>query len=199
MRWSLDTPAIWGPVAGIGTFTLGCLTTLIITAVGEQATLVSQNNPQAAGWLYYNSQLANVVTTGGNGGWTTVFTGQEFNLLTQILWNEPVPPRQLINQELFLSGAVPPAVYHGVPTVILFLTGFVFVRWSSIETIWGAVTASGSIAAGTTLAASVGTFLFTIQIEGLVIRPDPLEGILMAGLFFPVAVSVLGCITAIKI
>lgn len=196
-RW-LDTPAIRGPVIGVGAFAIGYLIVLAITIVGEQATLVAQNNPQAAGWLYYNAQLANVVTIGGNGGWTTAFTGQEFNLLTQILWNQPVPTGQLIEQSSFLSGVVPPATYHCVPIVILFAAGFLFVRRGNVETTWGAVAASGSIAMGTTLAASVGTLLLTVQVDGLVIRPDPLEGILMAGLFFPMAISVLGCLAATR-
>lgn len=198
MRRSLDTPAVRGPAVGVGAFAVGYLVTLVITVVGERATLVAQNNPQAAGWLYYNAQLANVVTIGGDGGWTTAFTGQEFNLLTQILWNQPVPDGQLIEQGAFLSGVVPPATYHSVPVVILFAAGFLFVRRGAVDTTWSAVAASGSIAVGTTLAASVGTLLLTVQVDGLVIRPDPLEGILMAGLFVPMAVSVLGCLAATR-
>lgn len=198
MRQSVDTPAARGPVVGAAAFTLGYLVTLTITTVKEGAALVGGNNPEAAGWLYYNAQLANVVTTGGSDGWTGAFTGQEFNLLTQILWNQPVSPGQLINQSQFLSGTVPPITYHSIPVVVLFTAGFLFVRWERIETVWSAITASGSIAVGTTVAASAGTVLFTTRIDGLVIGPDPLEGVLMAGLFLPMAASALGCVAAAR-
>jgi hypothetical protein len=198
MERSVETPVVYAPVVGVVAFAVGYALTLGVTVVGERATLVSRNNPEAAGWVYYNSQLANVVAT-GSGGWTDVFGGERFNLLTQFLWNQPRPRGQPIAAGEFLSGAVPTAVYHLIPVVVLAVAGFLFVRIAGVETVWGAITASISIAFGTAIAAAAGTVLFTVDAGGLVVAPSLLEGVLMVGLFFPMAVAPVGGVVATRL
>lgn len=197
MDRSVDT-VLYAPVVGVVAFAVGYILTLAVTVVGEGATVISRNNPQAAGWLYYNSQLANVVTS-GSGGWIDAFSGEKFNLLTQFLWNEPRPTGQPIGAAEFLSGSVPTFVYHLIPVVVLLTAGFLFVRWVGVETVWGAITASLSIAFGTAAAAALGTVLFTVDAGGLVVAPSLLEGVLMVGLFFPMAVAPVGGVVATRL
>lgn len=196
-RWT-NTPVVYAPVVGVVAFVVGYGLTLTVTVVGERETLIARNNPEAAGWLYYNSQLANVVTT-GTGGWVDPFSGERFNLLTQILWNEPVPDGQLIDATEFFSGAVPTGVYHLIPVVVLFAAGFLFVRWVGVDTVWGATTACVSIASGTVITAALGAVLFAVETGGLTVAPSLLEGVLMVGLFYPMAIGPLGGIVATRL
>jgi hypothetical protein len=199
MRRLLDRTATAGFAAGVLAFTVGYLATLAVTVVSERATLVARNNPEAAGWLYYNSQLANVETTGSGDKWVGAFAGQEFNLLTQFLWNDPVPTGQLIAPTEFFSGEMPAVVYHTIPVAVLFTTGLVFAYRTGVDTPWGAIIACGSITTGTTVAAALGTTVFAVSVGGLVVGPDPLEGTLMAGLFFPLLTTSLGGVVATEL
>jgi hypothetical protein len=173
------------------TFFIGYIITYAVSILNGQSDVTD------AGWVYYNAHFVGIETRAiSDSGWAPAFSNQEFNLLVQYIENSAAPSGQLVSPSEFFAGPLlPPILYFVVPIVVLLSAGFLLVRATDAETVLDSVMIAGTIPVGTTLAAGAGTMVFTYQSE-LLVQPAMLDGVLMAGLFYPTLFCPVGGVVA---
>ncbi|MFT4945840.1 MAG: hypothetical protein ACI8TL_000067 [Natronomonas sp.] len=171
-----------GAVFGVFSFVAGYGLTLIAVAVGESGDL-SDTLLEAAGWIYYNAQFADLTVTADAGEQSR---STSFNYLTDdTLFGSSVETLDL-----------PTVVYHLLPILVLIGSGFALARYVDAREVSDGAVAGGTLALGTILPALVGTVLFSVE-EGFLlgsveVSPALVDGILFVGVFFPVVFGAIG-------
>lgn len=171
-----------GAVAGVASFVVGYIVTLVVVALGESDDL-SENLVEAAGWLYYNAQFASLQVTAQFGGQTRSST---FNYLTDsTLFSESVD-----------AVSVPTVVYHLIPVVVLVGAGVVLAGYAEAQDFQEGAIAGASLAVGTVLPALLGTILFSVETSafGFSVEQSPalVEGVILVGVLYPAVFGAIG-------
>ncbi len=179
----MDGPPVKeGAIFGVASFIVGYIVTLIVVAVGESDEL-SDNLVEAAGWLYYNAQFANLQVTAQAAGGTRTST---FNYLTDsMLFSESVN-----------SVSVPAVVYHLIPIVVLVAAGVAVANYVGAREMSNGAIAGATLALGTVLPALLGTVLLSVENAafGFTLTQSPalVPGVLLVGLLYPAVFGAIG-------
>lgn len=165
-----------GTVAGVVAFVLGYLFTYVLAESRVRESLEGVNAViqffggeqipawRAVGWLFFNMHYVRTHLPGVGGTRTQNFASTgDFSVLL-----------------------------YAVPIVILLVTGFVLV-WSRGPTdLRDGAMDGATIAIGYAGAAIVGLFLFGVTRGDASISPDPVTGVLLAGIVYPVVFGAIG-------
>lgn len=165
-----------GTVAGVVAFVLGYLFTYVLAESRVRESLEGVNAIiqffggeqipawRAVGWLFFNMHYVRTHLPGVGGTRT----------------------------QNFISTGDFSALLYAVPIVILLVTGFVLV-WSRGPTnLRDGAMDGATIAIGYASAAIVGLFLFGVTRGDASIAPDPVTGVLLAGIVYPVVFGAVG-------
>jgi hypothetical protein len=171
-----------GALFGFASFLVGYILTLIVVAVGE-ADDFSEDLIEAAGWIYYNAQFADLEFTTSAGEETRSTT---FNYLTDdTLFDGSVE-----------SMDVPTVIYHLIPVIVLIGAGLLLARYVDARELSDGALAGGTLVLGTVVPALLGTVLFSVE-EGffggsLEVSPALVDGLLFVGVLFPAVFGAIG-------
>lgn len=165
-----------GAAAGVVAFVLGYLATYVLTEARVRESLEGVNAIlqffggeqipawQAVGWVFFNAHYVRTQLPGVGGTRT-------HNFVT--------------------SGDLSSLLF-AVPIVILLATGFA-IAWTRGPTNVRAGTLDGAtITIGYAAAAIAGVFLFGVTRGDASISPDPITGVLLAGIVYPLVLGALG-------
>lgn len=166
-----EPPFVQGAIFGAVSFVVGYVLTLLLVVATEDST---DNLIELVGWVYYNAQFTEVVTSGG---------GMEASL------NYVTGSGTGMMQA---SMELPSIVYHLVPVVVLVAAGLLLAQQANaLEPADGAM-AGATLALGAVVLALVGTFLFEISQSGVSTSPDLVKSILLVGIGYPAIFGAVG-------
>ena len=171
-----------GVVFGAASFVVGYLLTGLVVFLGESDEL-TENLFESAGWLYYNSQFADLTVTSAFLG---AAASPTFNYLTD---------GTLFGNSLDVL-EVPGVIYHLIPVVVLVGAGFLLAGYADARSLGDGALAGGSLVAGTLVLALVGTVLFSVEQSqfGVSLEASPalVQGTLLVGILYPAVFGALG-------
>ena len=169
-------PYSHGTIAGVAAFVLGYLLTYVLYESRVREALEGVNAVlqffgggqipawQAVGWLFFNMHYVRTHLPGMGGTRT----------------------------QNFISSGDFPAFLFAIPVVILLGTGFLLV-WSRGPSDRRTDALDGAtIAIGYAGMAIVGVFLFGVTRGDASIAPDPITGVLLAGIVYPLVLGAIG-------
>lgn len=169
-----------GAVFGAASFLVSYILTLIIIAAAE-ANDFTDDLIEAAGWVYYNAQLADVKIRSvpeSNDDAIIVFDGT-INYVTD-------------NQVLGSTLEMPSVVYQLIPILSLLLFGFLLARYVGVQTTQDGALAGGTVILGSVPLTLIGVSLFSSEFDGVELSPVLLESILFVGVLFPLIFGAIG-------
>lgn len=174
----VNPPFVTGAIGGAVSFVVGYLLTLVVVAVIETDDF-TDDLIEGAGFLYYNAQFAaiEISADGGRGSLGAVFEG-EFNYLT--------------DSEFSQALEAPSILYHLIPIVVLFGGGYAVAQYADARELREGAIAGATMALGTVVLALLGTFLFSTGGDTTTTSPVLLDGLLLVGIIFPVALGAAG-------
>lgn len=174
-------PVVDGSIYGGAAFAVGYLATLVAVLLTEGQGFFDSTF-EGTGWIYYNAQFVSVEQRLYLGDGVDI---PSVNYLTG---------KGIGEFEGGVAGAeagvvqLPAVVYHAIPVVVFVGFGFLLARSLGAETLSTGVKVGASLVFGGVLAALGGTYLFEVGNVG----PNRLEGVLFAGLVYPVVCGGLG-------
>ena len=165
-----------GAAAGVVAFVFGYLVTYVLTESRARESLEGLNAIlqffggeqipawQAVGWVFFNVHYVRTRLPGVGGTRT----------------------------QNFVTASDYPALLFAVPVVVLLATGFIL-AWTQapMEPRTGA-SDGVTITLGYLAAAIVGVFVFGVTRGDASISPDPITGVLLAGIVYPLVLGALG-------
>jgi len=176
-------PVVDGSIYGGLAFATGYLVTLVIVVVAEGGQFFGSVT-DGAGWIYYNAQFVSVEQRGfaageaDLGGSVNYLTGEGLGELGGGFGEEEASAVQL-----------PAAVYHAVPVLSFLGFGALLARSLGARSPVTGLRIGASLVFGGVIAALGGTYLFEV---GNVMGPHRFEGVVLAGLVYPVLWGGLG-------
>lgn len=173
-------PLKQGAVFGAASFLVSYILTVLIVAAAE-ANDFTDDLIEAAGWVYYNAQLADVKIRSvpeSNDDAIIVFDGT-INYVTD-------------NQVLGSTLEMPSVVYQLIPILSLLLFGFLLARYVGVQTTQDGALAGGTVILGSVPLTLIGVFLFSSEFDGVELSPVLLESILFVGVLFPLIFGAIG-------
>lgn len=186
----MDGPPIKkGAIFGFASFVVGYIVTLVVVALGESDD-ISENLVEAAGWIYYNAQFANLQVTASAGGGSRT---SSFNYLTDsTLFSESVD-----------AVSVPTVVYHLIPILVLVAAGVALANYVGARELSDGAIGGAMLAVGTVLPALLGTVIFSVETAGfgftVTQSPALVPGVLLVGLLYPAVFGAIGGIISTEL
>ncbi len=186
----MDGPPIkQGEIFGLASFVVGYIVTLVVVALGESDD-ISENLVEAAGWIYYNAQFANLQVTASAGGGSRTAS---FNYLTDsTLFSESVD-----------AVSVPTVVYHLIPILVLVAAGVALANYVGARELSDGAIGGAMLAVGTVLPALLGTVIFSVETAGfgftVTQSPALVPGVLLVGLLYPAVFGAIGGIISTEL
>jgi len=213
-----SVPLLGGLLAGIVSFLAGYLSFVGIAASTGEGIELSRETLGTVGWLFYSSFLVDryerfsAITEQQLEGAEEAVEVEERR---EMWFNTFLDDEQSVREQLYLDGQLveeaafsepangvslsfPAEVYLAIPVVVLLAVSVVFsYRFvggglrSQRELVARALVGGGTITLGFLLAALVGTYVFAIEGEGSVLRPDRVDALLF-GFVYPAVVGSVG-------
>ncbi|WP_049927252.1 hypothetical protein [Halopiger goleimassiliensis] len=179
----IPIPVGTGTVAGIAAWLVGYGGTYLLVggvlraefrALGLETLVDAAGRPTLVGWLFFNAHGVEVHSEGlevalapGNGNFVAAGVGNQVVL------------------------------YLLVPLVLLVAGAVVVRRYRTrLPTRTDAALAGATVAVGYLLCTVVALVAFAASLDGAVVRPDPLYGVVLAGLASPIAFGAVGGLLA---
>ena len=172
-----------GAVFGAVSFLVSYILTLIIVAAAE-ANDFTDDLVEAAGWIYYNAQLADVkisIPQSNDDAIPDIVFDRTINYVTD---------NQVSDGGFTLE--MPSVVYHLIPLLSLVLFGFLLARYVGVQTTQDGALAGGTVILGSVPLTLIGVFLFSAEFDGVELSPVLLESILFVGVLFPLIFGAIG-------
>jgi hypothetical protein len=139
---------------------------------------------EAAGWIYYNAQLADVkisIPQSNDDAIPDIVFDRTINYVTD---------NQVSDGGFTLE--MPSVVYHLIPLLSLVLFGFLLARYVGVQTTQDGALAGGTVILGSVPLTLIGVFLFSAEFDGVELSPVLLESILFVGVLFPLIFGAIG-------
>lgn len=167
-----------GAMIGAAAYVLNYVLVFLMAAIDGVEGTAEVATWKYAGWVFYGSHNVDLeVSAGGQSETSSVFggtfTGEN------------------------LTSTVPEIVYFVVPAVVLLGAGYMlYDRVGGTLDTESAAGLGATLAAGYVVLAAVGTVLFEVTSGPITVAPEMTNGVLIAGLAYPLVLGAIGAVAA---
>lgn len=175
-----------GALFGAASFVGGYVVTLVLVALGESDDM-TEDLIEAAGWMYYNAQFADIELSVSSDGFGAALDGTTFNYLTD---------SEAFGEEI--ATEIPALIYHLIPIVVLVGAGFLLARYVGATVAQEGAMAGALLPAGTLPLTLIGTFVFQLSEEEVSMAPVLVDSLLLVGIIFPAILGAIGGFLRVK-